>query len=64
MMSLSKKNYKGSDHLLVLMYSEAHIGGGILDGNISGLHTNFYVSATLSKKVLIFSLKVHFSTFS
>ena len=27
------------------------LGGDLLDGNIGGLHTNFQVSATLSKKV-------------
>ena len=42
----------------------AHLlGYDFLDGCIGRLHTNFQISATLSKKVLIFVQKCHFSTF-
>ena len=36
------------------------LGYDHLDGGIGRLHTNFQISATLSKKVLIFSQKGHF----
>ena len=39
------------------------LGYDNIDGSIGRLHTNFQISATLSKKVLIFVPKMHFKTF-
>ena len=39
------------------------LGYDNIDGGIGRLHTNFEISGTLSKKVLIFVPKMHFSTF-
>ena len=43
------------------VYHAPSLGYDNLDGCIGRLHTNFQISATLSKKVLIFSQKGYFS---